>query len=156
MRQNRCPMSLKYDTSLEVLHCLQCGAPMIPMTGRQDRKFCCQDCKNRWHNTHRNAARSKYHQRVSRILENNNAILRHLLSLGVTSLDRPTLRDLSFNFEYATSYCKLGRRHHYTCYEIHYDLTPSRLINLESAIEEFESNSKLLTDSDLYNNAPVK
>jgi hypothetical protein len=129
-------MSHKYDTSLEVIHCLQCGAPMIPMTGRQDRKFCCQDCKNRWHNTHRNITRSRCHLRITRILENNNAILRHLLSLGVTSLDRPTLRDMSFNFEYATSYCKLGRRHHYTCFELHYDLTPSRLINLESALEE--------------------
>ena len=74
----------------------------------------------------------------------------------MTAVDRPTLKGLSFNFEYATSYCKLGRRHHYTCFELHYDLTPSRLINLESAIEEFESNSKLLTDSELYNNAPVR
>ena len=148
--------SIKYNTELQVPHCLQCGAAIIPMTGRQDRKFCCQDCKNRWHNTHKNITRARYHQRVSRILENNNAILRHLLSLGVTSLDKSTLRDLSFNFEYATSYSKLGRRHHYTCYEIHYDLTPSRLINLESAIEEFLSNPKLLIDSELNDNAPAK
>lgn len=138
--KNRRQMSLKYDTSTDIAHCLQCGSPIIPMTGRQDRKFCCQDCKNRWHNIHRTTARRRYHDRVSRILENNNTILRHLLTMGITSIDRRTLRELSFNFEFATSYCKLGRRQHYTCFEIHYDLTPSRLINLESALEDFAIN----------------
>ena len=128
-------MSHKYDNSTTVPRCLQCGTPIVAMTGRQDRKFCCQDCKNRWHNSHRAVARRRYHDTVSRILENNNTILRHLLTMGVTSIDRVTMKALSFNFEYSTSYCKLGRRQHYTCFEIHYDLTPSRIINIESVLE---------------------
>lgn len=133
-------MSHRYNIDVEVMRCLNCGSPIVPMTGRQDRKFCCQDCKNRWHNTHRQFVRSAYHNRICRILENNNNILRHLLTLGITSVDRETLRNMSFNFEYSTSYSKLGRRHHFTCFEIHYDLTPSKLINLESAVEDFSFN----------------
>lgn len=135
MRKKDLPMSHKYDTESKVSHCLQCGTAILPMTGRQDRKFCCQDCKNRWHNESRKYARRRYHDRVSRILENNNSILRHLLTMGVTSVDRRTMVELCFNFEYSTSYCKLGRRQHYTCFEIHYDLTPSRIINIESTLD---------------------
>ena len=116
--------------------CLYCGKQILPNLGRPDRKFCCQDCKNKYHNAGRRQVARRYHDRVSRILESNNLILRHLLTMGVHSIDRGTLVALRFNFEYATSYCKLGHRQHYTCYEIHYDLTPSRVINIENILDD--------------------
>lgn len=128
-------MSPKYKTNDGIPRCLNCGAPITSATGRPDRKFCCRDCKNAFHNANRKITVQHYHDRVFRLLENNYGILKHLLAMGVTSIDRRTLRELNFNHEFSTSYCKLGRRHHYTCFEIHYDITPTRAINIENILD---------------------
>ena len=133
MRQNSRRMSQKYQMEDRVPRCLFCGEP-IPL-GRPDRKFCSLECKNAFHNSHRKVSTNHYHDRVVRILENNYYILKHLLAMGITSIDRRTLRELHFNQEYTTSYSKIGHRHHYTCFEIHYDITPTRAINIENILE---------------------
>lgn len=128
-------MSQKYNLEEKLPHCLYCGAPITSATGRPDRKFCSQECKNAFHNANRKVTTRHYHDRVYRILENNYAILKHLLAMGVNSIDRRTLRELHFNQEYTTSYTKIGHRHHYTCFEIHYDITPTRAIHIENILD---------------------
>jgi len=128
-------MSPKYKLEEKVPRCMYCGAVISLASGRPDRKFCSPECKNAFHNANRKLTTSHYHDRVFRMLENNYSILKHLLAMGVTSIDRRTLRELHFNQEYSTSYCKLGHRHHYTCFEIHYDITPTRAINIENILD---------------------
>lgn len=126
----------RYKTEEKLPRCLNCGAVLSRTPGRPDRKFCCRDCKNAYHNAHRKVTAEQYHSRINRVLENNYGILRHLIAMGVTSIDRRTLKDLHFNLEFSTSYCKVGNRHHYACFEIHYDVTPTRAINIENILEK--------------------
>ena len=66
-------------------------------------------------------------RRIIRILENNHAILDKLLRLGIRSLDRISLVNLGYNPDFVTSYRKQGVHHEYACFDIHYELTPTRI-----------------------------
>lgn len=127
-------MSVRYRIMMESRRCIQCGE-VLDGLGRTDRKFCSETCKNNWHNAGRMAKERRYRERVSAILSANNRILRNLSSMGIRSVDINTLRQLNFNLSYSTSYQKIGSRQHYCCYEMEYDLTPSRIINLKCAID---------------------
>lgn len=129
-------MSPKYKLEDNVPRCLYCGEVLSISSGRPDRKFCSIECKNGYHNSIRKVSTRHYHDRICRMLENNFSILKHLLAMGVTSIDRRTLRELHFNHELSTSYSKIGHRNHYTCFEIHYDLTPTRVINIENILDQ--------------------
>lgn len=128
-------MSPKYRLEEKLPRCLNCGEVISLGEGRPDRKFCSNECKNAFHNANRKISRQHYHDRIYRVLEANCAILKHLLAMGVTSIDRRTLRELHFNQEFTTSYSKIGHRCHYTCFEMHYDLTPTRVINIENILD---------------------
>jgi len=118
-------MGYKIEDMKHPVYCLYCGDE-IP-SGRPDRKFCCQACKNRWHNRKKYQHRGVVEQRVLRILERNHGILDKLLRVGVNSLDRLTLVGLGYNPEYVTSYRKSGVHHQYACFDIHYEQTPTRI-----------------------------
>lgn len=128
-------MTPKYIIDNDMRRCRQCGQVMAVDTGRPDRKFCCQECKNAWHNANRVVSIRHYHDRISRVLESNYMILKHLQVMGVTSMDLRTLKELRFNTDYCTSFTKLAHRHHYTCFEIHYDLTATRILNIENILD---------------------
>lgn len=130
--------SLKYDTSSGLVRCLYCGEPIKQAGGRPDRKFCSTSCKNNYHNANRHLESRRYHDRITRILESNYYILNRLVKLGVSSIDRYTLNELEFNFQFSTSYCKLGHRQHYACFEIEYDLTPTRVINIMNFMDKVQ------------------
>ncbi|MBO4340259.1 MAG: hypothetical protein J5835_02370 [Bacteroidales bacterium] len=128
-------MAVKYVIEENRQFCLQCGSPIEPDSGRQDRKFCSVACKNKYHNAGRQMVSRRYRQRVMRILDNNYFILRRLLSMGVKALDVTTMKQMQFNFEFSTSYNKIGRRQLYTCYDVQYELTPSRVVNIRDLME---------------------
>lgn len=122
---NDCAMAYKIEDMEHPVYCLNCGGE-IP-SGRPDKKFCCNACKNRWHNRKKHQHREVVEQRVLRILERNHAILDRLERLGVHSVDRLTLVGLGYNLEYVTSYRKSGVHHQYACFDIHYEQTPTRI-----------------------------
>ncbi len=86
--------------------CLECGKEIH---GRIDKKFCSIECKNRY----------------------NYEILNSLLREDNTSAEISDLIDLGFNPSYVTGHYK-GRKAHdeYKCFDIKYDQTPSRIINI--------------------------
>lgn len=118
-------MAYQNENEMPQQHCLHCGDAIG--YGRTDRKFCSPECKNAWHNTHRNPDRGRSETRVLLLLENNYSILRRLLVMGVRSIDCRTLRQLGFLPEYATRFYKRGRRNLYELFDISYESTPSRL-----------------------------
>ena len=109
-------------------HCLECG-DLVPYGGRPDRRFCCPQCKNRWHNR---KARARRHGqlKVVNILEQNYSILERLLRMGIKSIEKADLAHLGYNFDYVTSYHKVHRRNEYHCFDIKYDDTPSRIMHI--------------------------
>ena len=134
---------LTKDSSEGINHCLACGDIIEYGLGRQDRKFCSPGCKNRYHNKRRAQSWERYQQKIQKTLEDNHKILSKLLQLGLTSIDLVSLGRLGYNFNYVTSYHKIGRRSLYSCYDITYEATPSRILHLES---HWDSGSGLETE----------
>ena len=110
------------------VRCVQCGKLIVG--GRPDRKFCCPDCKNRWHNRRKYPDKAREVKRVLRILDNNRSILLRMMKLGIFSLDRMSLLYLGFNQDYFTSMQKGRCKTRYSCLDIQYELTPTRIRNI--------------------------
>lgn len=113
-------------------YCLECGDIIEYGSGRPDRKFCSCGCKNRWHNRRKARSWERYRLKIQRVLEVNHAILDRLLSVGVTSIDLISLDRLGYDPNYVTSFHKVGHRNLYSCYDITYEATPSRIMHLAS------------------------
>ena len=64
--------------------CLECGSQI--RYGRTDKKFCCEECKIRHHNSRARAARY-FKSKVIAIINRNYEILDALLKDGVDSAD---------------------------------------------------------------------
>ena len=111
-------------------HCLECGDPIY--YGRADRKFCCDVCKNSWHNRKKRMSWERYKQKTVQILEKNHEILSRLLSIQMTSIDKVDLVQMGYNFNYVTSYQKICHRDRYCCFDIRYDATDRRIFHIES------------------------
>ena len=128
----------KVEPFEDISRCLQCGG-VIDYGGRPDRKFCSPGCKNRYHNYRRYRRRDIAQRSVFGRLEKNYEVLDKVINLGVDAMDRITLAYMGFDPAYATSYCRLGRKHIYTCFDIRYELTASKVraisvINSENSI----------------------
>ncbi len=114
------------------IQCLECGRDIIQ--GRSDRKFCCDACKNRWHNKHRYPLRVALEASVLLALDRNHTILSRLARMGVTTIDLVSLMHLGYNINYITSYRKTGHRQICTCFDYQYELTASRIKNLKMLV----------------------
>ena len=111
-----------------VVRCPQCGE--VLSSGRVDRRFCSVKCKNQWHNRQRFPNKEHEVKKVLRILDRNRDVLEKLLKLGIHSTDRLTVIHLGYNLNYFTSLQKLRHRWVYTCLDIRYELTPTRVKNI--------------------------
>ena len=108
--------------------CLECGES-IHYGSRIDRKFCCDKCKDSYHNKNKLINR-KHIQRTNRILEKNHRILRTLHENKVIEIEINELKVLGYNMDYVTSYCKRGYKTILCCYDMQFIFSGSRLKNL--------------------------
>lgn len=132
---------LEKQLSAQMECCPQCGK--VLGTGRVDKRFCSEACKNRWHNCQRAPSHAKRVQRVLRILDSNREVLVKLLKLDIHKLDRGTLLFLGFNPNYFTSLYRCGRRQWiYSCLDVQYELTPSRIKNIAFLWEGADKKEK--------------
>ncbi|MBO4635441.1 MAG: hypothetical protein J5669_08740 [Bacteroidales bacterium] len=132
-------MEYKLEENLGLNRCLQCGN-VIEYGGRPDRKFCSTGCKNRYNNYRRFHRRDLSEKNILGILDRNYQVLERLLKMSVKSLDRVTLAYMGFDPGYSTSYARIGRHNIYTCFDIRYELTASRI--REISVLEVETTSK--------------
>lgn len=139
-----------------VIRCPMCGR--VVAYGRKDRRFCSIACKNRWHNRMRFVEKEKQRgvRYVMRILYANRDVLEKLLKIGLTTLDRLSLIHMGFNMCYFTSLEKIRHRWVYSCLDIQYELTPTRIKNIrflwegaDDMVEEFEEEATCLSSQDL-------
>ena len=108
--------------------CLQCGKEIL--YGRVDRKFCCKECKNQYHNRRRYPLREEMESSVLRKIDTNHSILERLHKDGVDTVDLLTLSHMGFDARFVTSYRRVGRHDVFAIFDLQYEMTPSRLKNL--------------------------
>lgn len=125
-------MTYKYRPKerMEPAYCLECGDQII--YGRTDRKFCCPECKNRYHNKKSWDWRG-YRLKVLNNLERNHDILQRLLELGVSSIDKNDLARMGYNFEYQTGSRRIRAGHsgiQLKCFDIVFTETDTRFTNI--------------------------
>lgn len=122
--------------------CLECGDKIS--YGRTDKKFCSDECKNRHHNHKCRSERFVKRKTIS-ILEKNYEILEEYVKAGVDSVLLSEVLILGFNPAYLTSLIR-GKHHDiYSCFDITYVMTPSRLCTI-SKIQNLSLNLQAGSD----------
>jgi predicted nucleic acid-binding Zn ribbon protein len=127
-------------TSQNTRLCLECGDAIE--YGRVTKKFCCEECRNRYHYKLNRNYRS-IHLRVSRALEKNHEILDRLLEMSVASIALEELEDLGFDPSYMTACRKAGPHIEYRCYDIKYFKSDRRIFSLERVLRQKMELKKL-------------
>lgn len=97
--------------------CLDCGQPI---SGRSDKKFCSDQCRNNYNN-HSNADSTNYMRNVNNILRKNRRILAQLNPTDKIKLHKERLQIKGFNFNYFTNtYVTKNGTTYFFCYEYGY------------------------------------
>ena len=78
--------------------CLSCGSDLY---GRIDKKFCSDNCRNKYHNS-LNVNENRYIRKVNYILRRNRRILLDFDLSGVEVVTRNNLIYAGFNFNFIT------------------------------------------------------
>lgn len=99
---------------MEKRQCLECEEEF---SGRMDKKFCSDMCRNAYHNKI-NSEDTHLVRQINSILRKNRRILSTLNKDGKTKVHRKKLLDRGFDFSYFTSIYKTqkGNVYHF-CYE---------------------------------------
>jgi Na+-transporting NADH:ubiquinone oxidoreductase subunit NqrB len=131
----------KYIRKMPV--CLECGNQI--RYGRTDKKFCCDDCKTRHHNSRAKAARS-FKSKVLALINRNYEILDALVKDGVDSVELMDLMTMGFVPGMMTSYRRSGKHDVFTCYDIKYIMTSTRVYSIMK-IHNLSVNLQVVTEA---------
>lgn len=107
--------------------CLECGDKI--RYGRTDKKFCCDDCRNRYYNGKLKASRA-YRRKVLALIDRNYELLDDLIKRGLDSADFMDLTALGFTPDAVTFSHHSRRNHDYACYDIKYRMSESRIYSI--------------------------
>jgi len=99
---------------MEKRNCLECKSPF---SGRKDKKFCCDYCRNAYHNR-LNESSNAYVRRVNNILRKNRRILVAFNPNGKAKVRAIQLAEEGFNFHFFTNtYTTKSGNKYYFCYD---------------------------------------
>lgn len=107
--------------------CLMCGKGL---SGRLDKKFCCDACRSEYHNRRRRRE-ARHVSPVNRILSKNRRILIRTIQSGSEVVAYTSLASKGFNFAVYTS--RLKRVLHpdiYQCYDYKYYITVTGKVHI--------------------------
>ena len=94
--------------------CLNCNESF---TGRIDKKFCSDYCRNQYNNQWRSYS-DTYIRKVNHLLKKNRKILTDLNPNGKTKVHKNQLTKLGFRFDFFTNIYKTKNGNtYYFCYE---------------------------------------
>ena len=104
--------------------CLECGNKIE--YGRQDKKFCCNECRNHYNNRrrHRN---TYYRSKVLNALERNYKTLSRLMNAGITSISLSDAVSMGFSPDVFTGQIRMKHYTENTCFDIIYRISNSKL-----------------------------
>ena len=102
--------------------CLECDEAI---TGRIDKKFCSDACRNAYNNK-QNKDANNYVRNVNNILRKNRRVLQDLAPKGKSKVNRSKLLSKGYDFNYYTNIYKTGTGNvYYFCYEYGYLSLPN-------------------------------
>ncbi len=107
--------------------CLECGS--VSYGGREDKKFCCTECKNRYNNRRSQTLRN-LKLRIRTGIDRNYRILSSLVRLKVKTAELSELSMRGFNSDFVTSHSRSGRKDICACYDIVFTKTPARITSI--------------------------
>ena len=108
--------------------CLECGDKI--RYGRIDKKFCCEECKNRHYNKLARSSRA-YRRKIMARLARNYQILEQMIKSGEESVELTDLVSAGFTPESVTGYHKNRfKSDEYWCFDIKYMMTDSRVYSI--------------------------
>jgi len=117
-----------YESKREdIARCLECGDEIS--YGRADKKFCCDKCKNSYHNT-RNSENLRIQSRTIHCLKINHNILSKLLAKEITSISICEICNLGFNLYLSTGYRSFKLRTVFICFNIRYRMSDSKIFDI--------------------------
>ncbi|HPD66123.1 MAG TPA: hypothetical protein P5050_11535 [Bacteroidia bacterium] len=94
--------------------CPECGDTF---TGRIDKKFCSDQCRNTYNNR-LNKDETNFIRNVNHVLRKNRRILAELNPEGKARVSKSVLIDKGFNFQYFTNiYTTKNGKTYYFCYD---------------------------------------
>lgn len=98
--------------------CLDCGKPL---SGRSDKKFCDDACRNNYNNK-QNSDANEFVKKVNNFLRKNRRIIEGFVPAeGKITLSEKKLKDAGFNFDYHTGIYETKTGSVYRlCYEYGY------------------------------------
>ena len=103
--------------TMEKRLCLNCSEPI---TGRVDKKFCSDYCRNSYNNQ-LNKDETNSIRRINYILRKNRKILKDLNPTGKIKIHKSKMDIKGFNFEYFTSiYITKTGNQYFFCYDYGY------------------------------------
>jgi hypothetical protein len=87
-----------------IRYCKCCHKPIDTLTGRRDRLFCNDGCRNKYHNT-QNWMEEQEIKRIQLILKKNRRILKKLFAKkDHDAIDKERLLKEGFEFDYHTHF----------------------------------------------------
>jgi len=111
----------------ETVRCLECGD--LIEYGRSDKKFCCGECKNMFHNRTRNVE-AKLRLELAARLKVNYSVLSWLLWSGRRNSRIEEMSERGFDPAFFTARRKSGIHMEYECYDIEYYMSSNKVFNV--------------------------
>ena len=107
--------------------CLHCGEQI--RYGRTDKKFCCDDCRNRHYNEQSKSGRA-FRRRILSQLMGNYDVLDRLFKAEVYSIDLIDAVTIGFTPGIMTSHRRVCKHDEYCCFDIKYIMTDKRIYSI--------------------------
>ena len=137
----QCAMEYKIS-SRKTPVCLECGDRI--RYGRTDKKFCCDECRNRHYNEQTKVGRA-FRRKVLSQLMANYSLLDTLFRAGTTSMELIDAVTMGFVPGIVTSYRRVGKHDEFCCFDIKYIMTRTRIYSI-SKLENVSLNLQAATD----------
>lgn len=122
--------------------CLNCGEQI--KYGRTDKKYCCEECKNRHYNEQAKSGRA-FRRKILSQLMTNYQLLDSMFRAGITSVEIIDAITMGFVPGVVTSYRRMGKHDEFCCFDIKYIMTKMRIYS----ISKLENVSLPLHDKQL-------
>jgi hypothetical protein len=117
--------------------CKQCGKDINPDKGRKDRKFCDENCKNKFHNTQAYLEEQEI-KRIQHVLKKNRRALKKVFGRAdKDAIKKDRLLKEGFEFDYHTHFVttKIKRNQFIFCFDYGYREVEEGLFKIVKAFD---------------------